>query len=186
MMIVLPASWTQRWEKRMGSLNLASKILPALLYWHFLQGRSHEPFVSKQLRRLTTCSNCICLYLSANQSWALPVFFHLLNNKKWFFCTFIMLITYFCTSLFKKPTPSQINLIKNEKNHFLLVKKLKNTGSAQLCCKRWTAFSLRQWLFSSYPVLIVSKASCTHPHVQFNEWLLLVWTVSYKQSCGQW
>ena len=26
---------------------------------------------------------------------------------------------------FKKPTPSQINLIKNAKNHFLLVKKLQ-------------------------------------------------------------
>ena len=43
------------------------------------------------------------------------------------------LVTVFCTSLFKKPTPSQINFIKNAKNHFLLVKKLKNTGSAQLC-----------------------------------------------------
>ena len=31
----------------------------------------------------------------------------------------------------KKPTPSQINLIKNAKNHFLLLKKLKNTESAQ-------------------------------------------------------
>ena len=34
--------------------------------------------------------------------------------------------------LFKKLTPSQINLIKNAKNHFLLMKKLKNTESAQL------------------------------------------------------
>ena len=30
-------------------------------------------------------------------------------------------------------TPNQINLIKNAKNHFLLLKKLKNTESAQLC-----------------------------------------------------
>ena len=34
--------------------------------------------------------------------------------------------------LFKKPTPSQINLIKNSRNYFLLLKKLKNTESAQL------------------------------------------------------
>ena len=36
------------------------------------------------------------------QSWALPVFFHFFNNKKWFFCIFIKLITYFCTSPIKK------------------------------------------------------------------------------------
>ena len=32
--------------------------------------------------------------------------------------------------LFKKPTPSQINLIENAKNHFLLLNKFKNTESA--------------------------------------------------------
>ena len=31
------------------------------------------------------------------------------------------------------PTPSQLNLIENAKNPFLLLKKFKNTGSAQLC-----------------------------------------------------
>ena len=35
-------------------------------------------------------------------------------------------------SYLKRPTLSQISLIKNAKNHFLLVKKLKNTESAQL------------------------------------------------------
>ena len=35
--------------------------------------------------------------------------------------------------LFKNPTPSQINLIKNSTNHSLLLKKLQNTESAQLC-----------------------------------------------------
>ena len=35
-------------------------------------------------------------------------------------------------SQFKKPTPSQINSIRNEKNHFLLLKNFKNTASAQL------------------------------------------------------
>ena len=32
----------------------------------------------------------------------------------------------------KKPTPSQISLIKNAKYHFLLWKKFKNTENAQL------------------------------------------------------
>ena len=50
-----------------------------------------------------------------------------------FFASFIKLITYSAPVLFKMPTPSQINLIKNAKNHFLLVKKFKKTGSAQLC-----------------------------------------------------
>ena len=36
-------------------------------------------------------------------------------------------------SYIKKPTPSQINLMKNAKNHFLLLKKFKNTEIAQLC-----------------------------------------------------
>ena len=44
------------------------------------------------------------------------------------------MITYFCTSpVFKKPTLSQINLIKNANNNFLLLKNFKNTESAQLC-----------------------------------------------------
>ena len=36
-------------------------------------------------------------------------------------------------TLFKKPTPSTINLLKNAKNNFLKLKNLKNTESAQLC-----------------------------------------------------
>ena len=35
--------------------------------------------------------------------------------------------------LIKKPSPSQINLIKNAQNHFLLLYKFKNNSSAQLC-----------------------------------------------------
>ena len=35
--------------------------------------------------------------------------------------------------LFKKPTPNQINLIKNATNHFLLLKIFLKTESAQLC-----------------------------------------------------
>ena len=49
-----------------------------------------------------------------------------------FFAFFIKLVNYSAPVLFKKPTPSQINLIKKGKNHFLLLKKFKNTGSAQL------------------------------------------------------
>ena len=49
-----------------------------------------------------------------------------------------MIVLQFLTSyqpisapvLFKMPTPGQINLIKNAKNNFLV---LKNTESAQLC-----------------------------------------------------
>ena len=43
--------------------------------------------------------------------------FSLIKND--FFALFIKEITYFSAPvLFKKPTPSQINLIKNAKNHF--------------------------------------------------------------------
>ena len=35
--------------------------------------------------------------------------------------------------IFKKPTPSQMNLIRNAKNYFLLLEKLKNTERSQLC-----------------------------------------------------
>ena len=56
------------------------------------------------------------------------------NEKKVIFLLiFIKLISISATVLFKIPTPSQINLIKNAKNHFLLIKKFKNTESAQLC-----------------------------------------------------
>ena len=68
------------------------------------------------------------------QSCALLVFFNIFTNKKWIYCIFIKFILFkFLPVLFKKPTPSQINLIKNAKNNFLLLKKLKNTDSAQLC-----------------------------------------------------
>ena len=42
--------------------------------------------------------------------------------------------------LSKKPTPSQIILIQNAKNHFLLLKQHKNTSSAQL----WSLFCIFQ------------------------------------------
>ena len=80
------------------------------------------------------------------QSWALSVFLNTFNNKKLFFSIFYQVNLFLHWVLFKKPTPSQINLIKNAKNHFLLVKKFLNTSSAQLC---WlTVFSWMPLLFS--------------------------------------
>ena len=65
-------------------------------------------------------------------SWALSVFLNTFNSKKLFFSIFYQVHNIFLHwVLFKKPTPSQINLIKNAKNHFILLKKLKNTESAQ-------------------------------------------------------
>ena len=53
------------------------------------------------------------------QSWALPVFFHFFNNKKWFFCTFYQANNLFLhQSYLKSPLILKINLIKNAKNHF--------------------------------------------------------------------
>ena len=50
---------------------------------------------------------------------------HSFNNKKFVYIFFIKLIYLFLhqSYLKKKPTPSQINLLKNAKNHFLLLKK---------------------------------------------------------------
>ena len=56
------------------------------------------------------------------------------NNKKWYFCIFYQVNNLFLhQSYLQKPTPSQINLIKNATNPFLLLRKFKNTSSAQLC-----------------------------------------------------
>ena len=63
------------------------------------------------------------------QSWALSAFFNFFNNKKWFFY-----ILYKASNLFLHPSnlKSQINMLKNANNHFLLLKIFKNTESAQL------------------------------------------------------
>ena len=52
--------------------------------------------------------------------------------KNDFCCIFVTLITYFCTIPTWKDHSQSINLIKNARNHFLLVKKFKNTSSAHL------------------------------------------------------
>ena len=55
------------------------------------------------------------------------------------FCIFYQVNNQFLhQSYLKSPVPSQINLIKNAKNQFLSVKKLKNTSSAQLCNRHLT------------------------------------------------
>ena len=53
--------------------------------------------------------------------------------KNYLFAFFIKLISISAPALFKKPTSSQINLIKNVKNNFYYWKNLKNTESAHLC-----------------------------------------------------
>ena len=61
-------------------------------------------------------------------------YFLFFSIKKWFFCIFYQVNNLFLHQSYLKSllTPSQITLIKNAKNHFLLLKKLKNTSSAQL------------------------------------------------------
>ena len=81
-----------------------------------------------------------------NQSWALPVFYHFFNNKKWFFCTFYQVNNLFLhQSYLKSPIPSQINLTKKCKKSFLIsekIKKYRNCSAlpmlARCCCWAWT------------------------------------------------
>ena len=62
---------------------------------------------------------------SKPQSWALSVFLNFFSIKKIFFAFFIKLISYFFTIPIKKPTPSQINLIKNAKQKFFIIQKIQ-------------------------------------------------------------
>ena len=83
---------------------------------------------------MTTCeqkkTNCNFAFSRAiGQSWALEVFLKFSNNKK--FWHLLQIVS--APVLFKEHTPSQINLIKNAKNHFYWGKKYKNSESAQLC-----------------------------------------------------
>ena len=61
---------------------------------------------------------------------------------------------------------SQINLINNAKNHFLLVKKFKNTVSAQLClsARKTSSAQLKPQLFWCQPL-----------------WLTLSWNESIEK-----
>ena len=66
------------------------------------------------------------------QSWALEVFFNFFSNKKWFFSIFYQVnILFLHQSYLKSPLPVKKNE-KNANNYFLLLKKVKNTESAQL------------------------------------------------------
>ena len=62
--------------------------------------------------------------------------FSMMKNDNFEF--FIKLTTISAPGLFTMPTPSRNNLIKNAKNHFLLVKIFKNTSSAQPCACAYT------------------------------------------------
>ena len=87
----------------------------------------------------------ICLTVAPYQSWALSVFLNFFKNKKWFLCIFIKLI--WPGVGFLNRTGAKIGYYldkKCRKNLFLLLKKLKNTSSAQLCSL------LPQWAPSSF------------------------------------
>ena len=69
--------------------------------------------------------------LSRVQSWALEVFLNVFNNKKLF-------VAYPISApvLFKKPTPSQINLIKNCKKSFFIIEKMKKYRKCPVLARR--------------------------------------------------
>ena len=67
------------------------------------------------------------------QSWALSVFLIFSIIKMicfYFYLHYFPVNNLFLYVLLKEPTPSQINLMKNEKNPFLLLKKLKNVPTS--------------------------------------------------------
>ena len=68
---------------------------------------------------------CLIIQFGSHlQSCALEVFYNLFNNKKWFFLQFLS--SYQSSPVqFKKPTPSQNNLIKNAKKNFCYWKNSK-------------------------------------------------------------
>ena len=58
--------------------------------WHFEKGKPTYWTRNKSCKRPALWYVCLDIkkISSQEQSWALPVFFHFFNNKKWFFCTF--------------------------------------------------------------------------------------------------
>ena len=70
---------------------LSPKILQNMFY--LISPRPALLRTDTQARTLT-----LELTETVTQSWALSVFFNFFNNKKWFFCIFVKLTTYFCTS----------------------------------------------------------------------------------------
>ena len=65
------------------------------------------------------CNGCF------SQSWALPVFFNVFNNKKWFFAFFIKFIWLGVDFLNRTGAEINYELEKMQKNHFLFLKKLQ-------------------------------------------------------------
>ena len=88
------------------------------------------------------CSNsvcirvCVCLLpsrppISLSRAGHFRYFLIFSIIKKYFFLPFLYLFMH--QSYLKQPTPSQINLIRNAKDHFYCWRNFKNTESAQLC-----------------------------------------------------
>ena len=76
------------------------------------------------------------------------------------------LITYFYTSPIKKPTPSQINLIKNAKNHLLLLRKFKKIpklpSSAEPQATKCPALAIVSHLPLLSPVIVAGVVGHGH------------------------
>ena len=122
------------------------------------------------------------LIFGTNQRWALEVFLNFFKNEKWFFFAFLKkLLTCSALVLFKKPTPSQINLIKNAKKHFLWLKKFKNTSSAHLwLVHKWTAERRLSWIAPFEAAPFPQAAS----RYTFNIWRLLQENIQTVRSLG--
>ena len=92
-------------------------------------------------------------------TWGIFGHFSIIKND---FFVFFIKLTYFCTSPIWK-APSQINLIKNAKKKlFLLLNKLKDTPSAQLCkqldlCTIESVYLLFLFIFFRHSVDLMEK-----------------------------
>ena len=101
---------------------------------------THQGMMVRQSRfDADLIQNCIiCTLLqgckTCHQSWALSVFLIFSTIKNYFLHFFVKLIWLGVGILNRNGAEIGYLLYKKcKKNHFLLVKKLKNTGSAQLC-----------------------------------------------------
>ena len=67
----------------------------------------------KYLSSLRICKTGLLRYI---QSWALSVFFHFFNNKKWFFCIFFQVYNLLLhQSYLKSPLPAKLTWWKMQK-----------------------------------------------------------------------
>ena len=115
------------------SLSLSSSYICIFTYIH--ENRLHIliNIYAKMICIWLVFNRVLTGLLSVFRDGHFRYFLNFFNNKKYLFAFFINLITISAPVLFKKPTPSQINFIKNVKYHFSLLKMFKNTKSVQLC-----------------------------------------------------